>query len=209
MRSPDAPARQPVFNRTRIALGLCLVVAVALYTQRKAIHELHDHFFGEHSGTSFELAELSGDWTEQTVQTRLAGHPIWCGRYEGNLAADRACGVKVNAYNGLPALHIGFFFNASHLRQVAISLPSWAHADAHAQLLADFGAPYASQFWAFPGPRLNGWRRPDGAGLFINRDRPLNPLQTNAIYWRSATECELLGCFVERLRPAASTERSN
>ena len=197
MRAPgEQPRSRPVsFRRVAIALGICALIAVLLYPQRNALREYRDYFFGGHKGVSFDLAQLSGDWSEGIVRKRFSEHPVWCGRYEGNLAADRACGVKIKAYDDVPAVYLAFFFNASQLRQVAISLPSWAHGKAYDKLVAQYGSPYASQPLPSAGVRLHGWRLPDGAALFFNRDRPLNPLETNAIYWRSPAECRSGGCF--------------
>jgi hypothetical protein len=213
MLSPGEQPRPqpPSLRRLAIALGVCALIALALYSQRSTIQEYREHFLGDRKGTSFSLSELSGEWSERTVQKRFAEHPVWCGRYEGTLAADRACGVKIKSYNGVPAVYLAFFFNAAQLRQVAISLPSWAHADAYKKLVAEYGVPYASQLLPAEGVRLHGWRLPDGAGLFFNRDRPLNPLETNAIYWRSATECRSTGCFIDKRqqrgpKPGASVE---
>ncbi|WP_280815111.1 hypothetical protein [Variovorax sp. TBS-050B] len=171
------------------------MIALLLYPQRARLEEYREHFFGNSKSTFFSVSELSEEWTEATVRQRFAEHPVWCGRYQGDLPVDRACGVKIKSYNGIPALYLALFFKDAKLQQMAISLPWWAQGKAYRNVVAEHGAPSASQPRSFSGVRLHGWRLPDGGGLFLNRDRPFNPLDTNAIYWRSATECRTRGCF--------------
>jgi hypothetical protein len=57
------------------------------------------------------------------------------------------------------------------------------------------GEPVGAQSLPAAGVRLLGWRLDDGAAVFYNRDRPLNPLERNGIYWVSARHCRASPCF--------------
>lgn len=187
-------------NIKKIALTLviCLAAFLLLMTQRDALREHELYFTQNRSDVSFELSELSGEWTEKELRKRFAGLPIQCYPNPGDGLGDLGCTLDTKSYNGIPALFISFFFSSGKLQQVSINIPWWKHPEAYEYLTSKIGTPTASQTFPRSGVRLHGWRLPDGAGLFYNRDRSLNPLQWNAIFWRSPASCAGSACFNSR-----------
>ena len=197
MLSPGEQPRTQSINPRRIALAIlaCLVVTALLLSQKGNIVEYRLYFTEDRKSAAFEFGELSENWTEKTLHEKFSGYPISCQPYQGSLAVERACGVDVKSHNGVPALFISFFFTAGHLDQVSVNVPWWSLGTAYSSLVAALGQPSASQLLPRDGVRLYGWRLPSGAALFLNRDRPLNPLSWNAIYWRSQSACAQSSCF--------------
>lgn len=197
MLSPGKqPRSHPVsLRRVLLAVLACVIVTALLLSQKANLEEYRLYFTDERKPVTFALEELSENWTERTLQERFVGYPILCEAYRGRLPVERACGVDVSSHNGVPALFIAFFFSGGHLDQVSINIPWWSHGTAFKSLVAAFGRPAASEFLPRDGVRLYGWQLASGAALFLNRDRPLNPLSWNAIYWRSASACQKGGCF--------------
>lgn len=153
------------------------------------------YFTEDRKPLAFGFTELSEEWTEPTLHERFAGFPISCHPYRGILQADRACAVFVKSHNEVPALFLSFFFSAGRLNEAVVNIPWWSHGSAYHSLTATFGQPAASQFFPHHGVRLHGWRLANGAALFLNRDRTLNPFSWNAIYWRSSAACGTSGCI--------------
>jgi len=198
---PDRPtskaaSRLPPFNLLdlTVILAVLAVAALVIHPRWAAVEEYRDTLFGHRAPTVFKVSELSSAWTEKTVRQRFPDSDLWCGPYRGPMKMDRACDLKTQAYNGVSATRVAFFFKEGQLREAVVHVASWAHADGYHDLLGEFGKPYASQPLPAKGVRLHGWRLQDGAGVFYNRDRPTDPLESNAIYWRSAQDCRT-GCF--------------
>lgn len=181
----------------RILLVVLIAVALfgILFTQLGAIQEHRLYFTKERQGVVFRLEELSDSWTEQYFRERFAGIPIRCSHYPGPGLGDLGCALDAQSFNGVPTLYIAFFFESGRLQQVSINIPWWHHQRAHRYLLASLGQPTVAQFFNFMDTRLYGWALSDGAGVFFNRDKALNPLLWNAIYWRSASACRAHQCF--------------
>lgn len=197
MLSPgEQPRAQPVTPRKVVAvLLLCLAIAAALVLQRDVLTEYKLYFTQDRKAASLDLAALSEDWTERTVRERFAGYPIICVKYQGPLPVQRACAVDVASANGVPALYISFFFASGRLDQVSINVLWWYHQTAYQSLANTFGPPSGSQPLPISGVRLHGWKLANGAAVFLNRDRSLNPLQWSSIYWRSELACKTGPCF--------------
>ena len=197
MLSPrqTAPSQPVSFRRILLALFACTIIAMILLAQKNYLNEYWLYFTEQRKPASFNFLELSESWTERSLRERFSGYPIGCYQYQGDLPVDRACGVDVSSHNGVPALYISFFFADGHLDQVSVNIPWWSHGTALKSMVAAFGQPTASQSRFRAGVRLHGWPLRNGAALFFNRDRPVNPLTWNAIYWRSASTCQKGGCF--------------
>lgn len=194
--TPPETSRLPPFNLLDLTVILAVVAIVALLVQPRwrAVEEYRDALLGHRAPTVFKVSELSSEWSEKTVRQRFPDSDLWCGPYRGPMQVDRACDLKTQAYHELPATRVAFFFKDGQLREAVVHVASWAHADGFHHLVGQFGKPYASQALPVKGVRLHGWRLQDGAAVFYNRDRPGDPLETNAIYWRSAQDCSS-GCF--------------
>jgi hypothetical protein len=197
MLSPgEQPRSQPTsLRRVILLLGICLAFAVGLLSQAGNLKEYQRYFTQERRPASLDLLALSEEWTEARLHEHFAGHTISCEVYSGELPVQRACAVDARSYNDIPVLYMSFFFADGHLNQVAINIPWWSHAEAYRSLDATLGQPAAAQPLPRSGVRLYGWQLNNGSAVFFNRDRPLNPLSWNAIYWRSAWACKNKGCF--------------
>lgn len=197
IRKSDSRASSEGISLRRILFAVLIAVALAgvLFSQRDAFQEHRLYFTQERQGVLFRLEELSETWTEQSLGQRFPGIPIRCSYNPGPGLGDRGCALDAKSFNGVPTLFIAFFFEAGRLQQVSINIPWWHHQRAHRYLRAFLGEPTAAQFLNFWDTRLYGWALRDGAGVFFNRDKALNPLVWNAIYWRSAPACRAIECF--------------
>lgn len=195
--APGEQPRTPPVSWSRVLrlLVLLLVPAALLFSQARILNEYRLYFTAQRKPATLDLASLSEEWTETRLRERFAQFPVSCHPYQGSLPVQRACAVDVSSANGVPALYISFFFAAGRLDQVSVNVPWWSHGRASEYLVSTFGSPAASQLFPHGGVRLHGWRLRNGAAIFFNRDRPINPLQWNAIYWRSASACRHQGCF--------------
>lgn len=192
----EQPRNKPIsFRRIALATIAVGVVAALLLSQRGNIEEYRLYFTQDRKPATFTFTELSEDWTEKTLQEKFSGFPMTCVPYRGSLPVQRACGVDVASHNGVPALFVSFFFSAGRLDQAVVNVPWWSHRTAYSSLVTALGQPAASQVFPRDGVRLHGWTLPGGAALFLNRDRPLNLLAWNAIYWRSPSACAATGCI--------------
>jgi len=205
--SPGEQPRKQSISFLRIALATLagLVAAVLLISQKAKIEEYRLYFTQDRKPATFAFTELSEDWTEKTLQEKFAGFPIHCSPYRGPLPVQRACGVDVATHNGVPALFVSFFFSGGRLHQAIVNVPWWSRGAAQDSLVATLGQPAASQIFPHAGVRLHGWTLPGGAAVFLNRDRPWNPLEWNGIYWSSPSACAAAGCIRTKERPAGGS----
>lgn len=199
MLSPGEQPRTRPVSLPIVFLLLCLCAGIAawLFSQAGNLKEYRLYFTETRKPASLDISALSEEWTESSLKEHFSGYPVNCYPYQGPLAVQRACAVEVNSTNGVPTLYMSFFFAGGHLDQVSVNVPWWSHRAAHEYLVTSLGSPFASQFLPRHGVRLYGWRLGNGSAVFLNRDRPINPLDWNAIYWRSATGCRQVGCFRE------------
>lgn len=197
MLSPGEQAQTPPLSLRRVLLLLCLCAGIAglLLSQAGNLKEYRRYFTETRKPVSLDLSALSEEWTESRLKEQFRGHPVKCYPYQGPLAVQRACAVEVSSMNGVPTLYMSFFFMGGHLDQVSVNVPWWSHQAAYEHLVTSLGSPLASQFLPRNGVRLHGWRLGNGSAVFLNRDRSINPLDWNAIYWRSATGCKHEACF--------------
>lgn len=209
--NPSPPIKRPQpqsANPRRIVVPLLLGLAVLgllttqydtirglLMAQGGAIREHQRYFTENRQDVVLPFAELSEAWTERTLREKFAGYPIQCYRNPGRSLGDLGCAMDTKSFNGIPALFISFFFTSGHLRQISISIPWWEHQATYKYLTTALGPPTASQLFPYAGIRLHGWLLADGTAVFYNRDKSLNPLQWNAINWRSASSCMRTACF--------------
>jgi len=197
MSSPGEQPRDSSVSLRRVSLALLfgLLALALIMSQRGNLEEYYLYFTEARKPVEFPFGGLSEAWSEKTLHERFGSYPIICRFYAGNLPVDRACGVDVSSYNGIPTLFITFFFAAGRLQSVAVNVPWWSHSRAYSTLVSSLGQPDASQLFPHSGVRLHGWRLANGAAVFFNRDRPLNPVAWNGIYWNSASMCAKTGCF--------------
>ncbi|WP_326532900.1 hypothetical protein [Pseudorhodoferax sp.] len=202
--APLSPGEQPRGAPVRWArvLGVVLLLVLAgtawLWARSDPRADEYLRYFSEsHQPAHFAFGTLSEQWTEATLAERFAGHPVSCHAYRGSPRADRACAVRVHAHNGVPTLFIAFFFGGGRLQQVSVNIPWWSLETAQRSLVDSMGPPQGVQDQPHGGVRLVGWPLPDGAALFVNRDRDANPLVWNAIQWFSPALCAA-GCFTGR-----------
>ncbi len=196
MTSPGEQSQAPP-NARRIAFLLLLVALVAgyVFVYREHIEEYRLYFSSERQPVTFKYTDLSETWTEKTLHDRFRGFKVRCFHETGNPLGERVCGLDAKSHNGVPVLFLTFFFSAGQLSHVSINIPWWAHGEGRTAIESALGPPAARQLLPRSGVRLLGWQLPGGAALFYNRDRDMNPLIWNAIYWNSARSCKLRGCF--------------
>jgi hypothetical protein len=189
----------PLKGRTvAITLAICLVLIALLLPQRANIREYRLYFMQQRKSVTFEFSQLTEDWTEQTLRERFVGLPLDCFDNDGRYLDERVCTLDVKSHNAVPAMFISFFFASGRLSRASVNIPWWAHGRAYGSLVAAFGKPSSSQRAFHDGVRLHGWQLSEGAALFLNRDRPFNPLAWNAIFWNSASSCKKNGCFTPK-----------
>ena len=174
--SPGEQPRSPPENPRRILAlllgGAALIVFIQL--QWDLFKEYLRYFADDRTPVSLDFSTLSESWTERTLEQRFAGNRIDCAPYQGSLRADRACAVNAGVTNGIPVLYASFFF-------------------LNGQLTRSLGAPADALSL---GSDLHQWRLANGAAVYFNRRRSVNPLQWNAILWRSPSDCKLKpACF--------------
>lgn len=196
MRTKDSPERR----RPRLLLAVIVGILTfgVLMTQRAAIREHQLYFTEPRRDVIFELSELSEEWSEETLRKKFPDIAPNCEDLSGSGLGDVACVIDTKSFNGVPALFISFFFSSGRLQQVSINVPWWRHRTARDYLDTSLGAPTASQIFPHSGVRLHGWHLSDGSAVFYNRDMSINPLEWNAIYWRSASSCARTNCFTAR-----------
>ena len=193
--SPGEQPRSPPENPRRILAlllgGAALIVFIQL--QWDLFKEYLRYFADDRTPVSLDFSTLSESWTERTLEQRFAGNRIDCAPYQGSLRADRACAVNAGVTNGIPVLYASFFFLNGQLTQMVVNIPWWVHLDAYRQLTRSLGAPADALSL---GSDLHQWRLANGAAVYFNRRRSVNPLQWNAILWRSPSDCKLKpACF--------------
>lgn len=187
--------------RSRRALAVLIAVFLFITFARLNSGNAREYwlyFTTDRKPATLDLLSLSEEWTESRLSAEFPGFPIGCYPYQGPLRVQRACGVDVKSANGVSTLYMSFFFDQGHLSEVSINVPWWSHKKAYTYLITTLGDPLDSQPRWHAGVRLHGWKLGDGSAVFFNRDRPLNPLRWNAIYWRSASACKRDGCFIDR-----------
>lgn len=180
-------------------LGFLLLVSLGLgallFTQIDRLDVYKRYLTDRRPAARLDFYNLGDTWTEQTLRQAFPGIRVSCYRYTETRDADRVCALDSESLNGIPTLYTAFFFSFGKLSHASINVPWWALADARHILVSSYGPPTASQRRPHKGLRLEGWQLGNGSALFINRDRPLYPLEWNAVLWNSQSTCRKLGCF--------------
>lgn len=182
----------------RLALLTVLVIVFAIWFVRSnegQATEYRLYLSEDRPAIELRYDELAESWTEQTLKNRFPKLPIRCYSDSSHGLGDRVCALDVVSNNRIPTMFISFFFAKGQLTAVSFNIPWWTHGDAFDDIVANFGQPHAGQFLPYGGVRLYGWKLPTGAAIFYNRDRPLNPLQWNSVFWNSPELCARQRCF--------------
>lgn len=181
----------------RILLAVLAIVTAAWYLQRYLgeAREYWLYFTQDRPAIDLRYEELTGDWTEQSLQARFPNQIIRCYADSSHGMGDRACALDVVSNKGVPTLFVAFFFAKGRLNAASFNVPWWAHSDALDYIIANHGEPYAAQEQAYSGVRLIGWKLANGSALFYNRDRDYNPLIWNSVFWNSPEWCARQRCF--------------
>jgi hypothetical protein len=189
-----SPGKQSNAGQLSIRRLLVLLIPAAiimvLWERYPPLREYRLYLSEDRPDGNLNWAELSADWTEVGLQRRLPDIRITCyADYTGTPNADRVCVADVNKLNGVPTMYVNFIFSKDRLLKAASAIPWWSHDPGFQDLTSRFGAPYTSQRFWHSGVRLHGWKLENGASIFYNRDRSLNPLSPNSIQWLSAENC--------------------
>lgn len=187
--------------RLRLAFLLVLLALVsfgAWVSQRfpNEIREYRLHFTTERPEAHFHLGFLSDEWTEDDLRKQLGWLQFRCqANRPGQYLDERSCFADIRSYNRVPAMTASFYFAQGKLNRAALQLPSWEHESGLTLLFRMLGRPQGAQARASAGVRLVGWQLDNGGAVYYNRDRPLNPLERNGIFWVSARHCQQHPCF--------------
>lgn len=130
------------------------------------------------------LTELSVEMNEAAIRRHFAGVGLRClapSPGSENLG-DRLCYAAIDAADGDAALTLAVSFRRGKLTHAFVQVPWWVHESWMNRLEARYGQPrHAGLVSPFGGPVLR-WSMPNGFVEF-NRDRSLNPLAWNMIFW--------------------------
>lgn len=198
MNRPSAAKSPPrKIDFRRILLGVT-IVGLALWFLQANEHEAREHrlyLSEDRPAISLRYDELSEAWTEQSLRTRFPKANVRCYANDDKTLGDRTCAVDVLSNNDVATMFIAFFFAKGQLSAASFNIPWWAHGDALESIKAQLGEPRSAQLFFHGGVRLYGWELPDHGAVFYNRDRSLNPLQWNSVFWNSAAYCAKNRCF--------------
>ena len=195
-----APTRS-LAARLRLAFLLVLLALVcfgAWVSQRfpNEVREYRLHFTTERPEAQFHIGFLSDEWTEDDLRKQLGWLKFRCqANRPGQYLDERSCFADIRSYNRVPAMTASFYFAQGKLNRAALQLPSWEHEGGLTLLFRMLGKPQGAQADASAGVRLVGWQLDNGGAVYYNRDRPLNPLERNGIFWVSARHCQQHPCF--------------
>lgn len=190
-----------VLARLRLAFLLSVLVVVSFgawvrFTFPTEVREFHLHFTTHRPQANFHLGFLSDQWSEDDLRQQLGWLTFRCyANAPGRYLDDRSCFADIRAFNHVTAMSLSFFFADGQLNRAAVQLPSWHHEEGFHMLRRMLGKPTGAQAKFSAGVRLIGWQLADGAAVYYNRDRPLNPLERNGIFWVSARHCRASPCF--------------
>jgi hypothetical protein len=195
--SPGQQPAAPNLSPARIAKALLLfaLIATPFWLYRENIREYRLYLSEDRPSIQFHFSELSEQWTEADLRRRFVAFKITCDRSFDRHLDERACFIDVQEYNQVPAMFVAFFFSNGRLSRASVNVPWWAHESAYKLLEFTYGKPSHSQSTPSAGVRLHGWRLKEDAAVFYNRDKPINPLEWNAIFWNSGASCRKNGCF--------------
>lgn len=157
--------------------------------------EYQSYLSDDRPAITLRYSELSGSWTEKSLKARFQNMGVRCTSRVPKDLGDRVCSLKVVSNNGVPTMFVSFFFTGGFLSSTSFNVPWWAHGDALDDIVATIGEPHAAQLFPRSGVRLMGWKLPDGAALFYNRDRSINPMIWSSVFWKSAESCAKRRCF--------------
>lgn len=185
--------------RLTVLLGLLVIVSLGAwvrFTFPTEVREFHLHFTAHRPQANFHLGFLSDEWSEDDLRQQLGWLNFRCyANAPGRYLDDRSCFADIRAFNQVSAMSLSFFFADGRLNRAAVQLPSWHHDEGLRMLVLRHGKPVAAQATFSSGVRLIGWQLDNGAAVYYNRDRPLNPLERNGILWVSARHCRASPCF--------------
>lgn len=199
MRTSPGEQTTPRSGSKLLLLVLLALVLVALWARNTRYPPIREYrlFLSEerrHADLPWEL--LSESWSEADFQRQFSGYPVRCGPdHTGTPGVTRSCSVDLKALNGVPTMYANFLFADGKLHRVAGVTPWWSHASGLEALQINYGKPHVTQVTARSGVRLHGWKLENGAFLFYNRDRDLNPLEPNSTQWFSPTACAPRACI--------------
>lgn len=200
-RAVRAVPTRSLAARLRLAFLLVLLALVcfgAWVSQRfpNEVREYRLHFTTERPEAQFHIGFLSDEWTEDDLRKQLGWLQFRCqANRPGQYLDERSCFADIRSYNRVPAMTASFYFAQGKLNRAALQLPSWEHEGGLTLLFRMLGKPQGAQARASAGVRLVGWQLDNGGAVYYNRDRPLNPLERNGIFWVSPRHCQQHPCF--------------
>lgn len=183
--------------------GLRLLAAIILVTLAvlclvfpRHLREYRLYFTEKRPVSVLAFDEMSQDWTEADLKARLPQLAFRCyDNAPGEYLDQRSCFADVDSHNGVPALALAFYFADQRLNHMTVQVPWWHHRTLADALTRSHGPPEAAQAVPVHGVRLAGWKLRGGHAIFMNRDRPGNPLDWSQVLWSSERACSRSPCW--------------
>jgi hypothetical protein len=185
---------------TLVVLVVLLAALGVIAYDRRGVQEHWLFLTRARTELTLPLLEISQQWQERSLHERFPALQIDCyNNLPGQYLGQRSCFADLTSLNGYPAMAIAFHMNGGYVDHVTVHIPSWAFGRLHAQLRDAYGAPLAEQPVPHADVRLAGWKLSSGS-IFVNRDRPRNPLTINQILWTSDRKCARSPCWRDHPR---------
>ena len=190
----------PVGRKLLIGLLALVIAACAVYLlQAKNIKEYQLYLTEDRPGLTLSFDELSEEWSEADLKARFHNVRVDCHQGSPNPSmGERTCFIDIQRLNGHAAMMAAFHFKGGQLNTASFNTPWWSHAPSRDALEQQYGSPTGSQNFFYSGVRLEGGQLKNGSAVFYNRERPINPLGYNSVFWQSARQCEQRRCFSSR-----------
>jgi hypothetical protein len=180
---------------TLLVLAVLLATLGVIAYDRRGVQEHWLFLTRERTELALPLHEISQQWQERSLRERFPNLQLDCYNNEpGQYLGQRSCFADLTALNGYPAMAIAFHLNDGSVDYVTVHIPSWVFDRMHRHLRETYGAPRAEQPVPHADVRLAGWKLSSGS-IFVNRDRPRNPLSINQILWTSDRQCARSPCW--------------
>ena len=183
----------------KVAIAILLgLLAILFFAFPQHLREYRLYFTETRPRTVLSYEELSQDWSEEQVKSKLQQLQFRCyDNAPGEYLDERSCFADVSSHNGVPAMSLAFYFAKGKLNHMTVQVPWWHHRSLERLMNAAYGRPIAAQFLPVEGVRLAGWKLRSGNAMFMNRDLPFNPLSWSMVLWSSQRACQPKGCFLE------------
>lgn len=163
-----------------LAVLVCLVAALGALSLDR-LESYYYYLRDDSPGVTMRYAQLSGQMDEAAVRKHFGDVFLICyNERSGPAGTDRLCHAAVDKADGESAMMLVAFFSKGRLTSTVVHVPWWVHGRWLDRVVGQYGKANRSN------STFLGWTLPNGT-LYYNRDRSLNPLEWNSLFW-SANE---------------------